>query len=187
MPRKFHLGACVAMRVLKLSQFRVLCGVHPTSASAGKRGTARYCTAARLRTVSDQSGASTPTMFASVTPFIYVAGSQSYASRTSMSAAQVRPSSVVLSYFMSISARLEGDMRTLAPYFTAAAAVVSEAHACEIVVGFRGACEISSQPTMCLPCFSTIADRKSTRLNSSHLVISYAVFCLKKKNKYTKP
>src|SRR2546426_12809496 len=29
-------------------------------------------------------------------------------------------------------------------------------------------------------------DRKSTRLNSSHLVISYAVFCLKKKKKYTK-
>src|SRR5256885_12352489 len=28
------------------------------------------------------------------------------------------------------------------------------------------------------------ADRKSTRLNSSHLVISYAVFCLKKKKKY---
>src|SRR5256885_12592505 len=27
-------------------------------------------------------------------------------------------------------------------------------------------------------------DRKSTRLNSSHLVISYAVFCLKKKKTY---
>src|SRR5256885_4818833 len=27
----------------------------------------------------------------------------------------------------------------------------------------------------------TTSDRKSTRLNSSHLVISYAVFCLKKK------
>src|SRR5256885_9694127 len=27
-------------------------------------------------------------------------------------------------------------------------------------------------------------DRKSTRLNSSHLVISYAVFCLKKKKRY---
>src|SRR5256885_2906591 len=27
-----------------------------------------------------------------------------------------------------------------------------------------------------------LPDRKSTRLNSSHLVISYAVFCLKKKN-----
>src|SRR5256885_4799796 len=30
---------------------------------------------------------------------------------------------------------------------------------------------------------STLVDRKSTRLNSSHLVISYAVFCLKKKKK----
>src|SRR5256885_9377844 len=29
------------------------------------------------------------------------------------------------------------------------------------------------------------ADRKSTRLNSSHLVIPYAVFCLKKKNNET--
>src|SRR3712207_7289955 len=29
------------------------------------------------------------------------------------------------------------------------------------------------------------ADRKSTRLNSSHANISYAVFCLKKKNKVT--
>src|SRR2546426_9366177 len=28
-----------------------------------------------------------------------------------------------------------------------------------------------------------LRDRKSTRLNSSHLVISYAVFCLKKKKK----
>src|SRR5437870_9649870 len=29
-------------------------------------------------------------------------------------------------------------------------------------------------------------DRKSTRLNSSHVAISYAVFCLKKKKKNTK-
>src|SRR5436190_11572385 len=29
-------------------------------------------------------------------------------------------------------------------------------------------------------------DRKSTRLNSSHTVISYAVFCLKKKNSFFK-
>src|SRR5256885_12773328 len=28
---------------------------------------------------------------------------------------------------------------------------------------------------------AVVSDRKSTRLNSSHLVISYAVFCLKKK------
>src|SRR2546426_6615095 len=30
-------------------------------------------------------------------------------------------------------------------------------------------------------------DRKSTRLNSSHLVISYAVFCLKKKKQVEEP
>src|SRR5256885_10903379 len=33
--------------------------------------------------------------------------------------------------------------------------------------------------------FGPAQDRKSTRLNSSHLVISYAVFCLKKKNSRT--
>src|SRR5258707_9969083 len=33
------------------------------------------------------------------------------------------------------------------------------------------------------PRFQGSSDRKSTRLNSSHANISYAVFCLKKKNK----
>src|SRR2546426_7826289 len=42
--------------------------------------------------------------------------------------------------------------------------------------------------TFCAPCAlepqdGPPPDRKSTRLNSSHLVISYAVFCLKKKKK----
>src|SRR5438309_7686161 len=32
--------------------------------------------------------------------------------------------------------------------------------------------------------YSTMGDRKSTRLNSSHSSISYAVFCLKKKKKH---
>src|SRR3989440_1640164 len=32
-------------------------------------------------------------------------------------------------------------------------------------------------------CLSALRDRKSTRLNSSHDQISYAVFCLKKKKK----
>src|SRR5437667_7735519 len=35
-------------------------------------------------------------------------------------------------------------------------------------------------------CSPTDLDRKSTRLNSSHITISYAVFCLKKKNAYHK-
>src|SRR2546430_11389151 len=34
-----------------------------------------------------------------------------------------------------------------------------------------------------MPCASPWRDRKSTRLNSSHSQISYAVFCLKKKKK----
>src|SRR5438132_7070337 len=33
-----------------------------------------------------------------------------------------------------------------------------------------------------LPLLRKLLDRKSTRLNSSHTVISYAVFCLKKKS-----
>src|SRR5438132_10201347 len=38
----------------------------------------------------------------------------------------------------------------------------------------------------CRPAAPPYRDRKSTRLNSSHTVISYAVFCLKKKKKKKK-
>src|SRR3712207_6858638 len=38
---------------------------------------------------------------------------------------------------------------------------------------------VSFAPQIAIP---PLADRKSTRLNSSHANISYAVFCLKKKN-----
>src|SRR5690554_7312305 len=43
------------------------------------------------------------------------------------------------------------------------------------------------QPSLCdqyASVSSGLKDRKSTRLNSSHVRISYAVFCLKKKKKY---
>src|SRR5256885_4073205 len=40
----------------------------------------------------------------------------------------------------------------------------------------------SVAPTARRTPISRMRDRKSTRLNSSHLVISYAVFCLKKNN-----
>src|SRR5688500_19841784 len=46
--------------------------------------------------------------------------------------------------------------------------------------GDPGPADVAYQPGC--PAFQT-EDRKSTRLNSSHLVSSYAVFCLKKKNK----
>src|SRR5689334_24480910 len=43
---------------------------------------------------------------------------------------------------------------------------------------------LAQQPQQSLPVFVGVAeDRKSTRLNSSHSSISYAVFCLKKKKK----
>src|SRR5256885_4015588 len=45
---------------------------------------------------------------------------------------------------------------------------------------FSGLCEGLARDLNGRPC---VLDRKSTRLNSSHLVISYAVFCLKKKKK----
>src|SRR5256885_7358559 len=38
-------------------------------------------------------------------------------------------------------------------------------------------------PRICWQAAWPARDRKSTRLNSSHLVISYAVFCLKKKQR----
>src|SRR5947207_9918051 len=50
----------------------------------------------------------------------------------------------------------------------------------------------SSRPSVILlevtlPDAAGIQDRKSTRLNSSHTVISYAVFCLKKKTADNRP
>ena len=45
-------------------------------------------------------------------------------------------------------------------------------------------CTYSLQYVLQMLLQMTTSDRKSTRLNSSHTVISYAVFCLKKKNKY---
>src|SRR2546426_8096141 len=47
------------------------------------------------------------------------------------------------------------------------------------IVGESGLCRFDTRRFRGLK-----GDRKSTRLNSSHLVISYAVFCLKKKKKH---
>src|SRR2546422_4490775 len=47
---------------------------------------------------------------------------------------------------------------------------------------------VKTTPTSAEACASrTAPDRKSTRLNSSHGYISYAVFCLKKKKKANQP
>src|SRR5258708_8576681 len=45
---------------------------------------------------------------------------------------------------------------------------------------------ISHENSHCLVHGHLLRDRKSTRLNSSHQIISYAVFCLKKKKKISR-
>src|SRR2546426_7115614 len=47
----------------------------------------------------------------------------------------------------------------------------------------EGHATVLGGPEVRLTWLADTLDRKSTRLNSSHLVISYAVFCLKKKKK----
>src|SRR3712207_7451637 len=51
-------------------------------------------------------------------------------------------------------------------------------------IGFAKRTEHSLAVLRELPRIAALGDRKSTRLNSSHANISYAVFCLKKKNQY---
>src|SRR5260221_5945456 len=52
----------------------------------------------------------------------------------------------------------------------------------------RGSQQRGRSRRMCVSCSCELPDsdedRKSTRLNSSHTVISYAVFCLKKKKQF---
>src|SRR3712207_7953750 len=50
-------------------------------------------------------------------------------------------------------------------------------------LGVASTCSASAAARAAEAADSSQRDRKSTRLNSSHANISYAVFCLKKKNK----
>src|SRR5437870_7329261 len=59
---------------------------------------------------------------------------------------------------------------------------------CRLVLEVSGACpsrnrNVTANRPMATPTATHGPDRKSTRLNSSHVAISYAVFCLKKKIK----
>src|SRR2546426_3624381 len=84
---------------------------------------------------------------------------------------------------------------TLFPYTTlfrsSASAIVRSSHSSRARLHVGNGSPACTSPNAS-PCTLEIAftsrpnwrqDRKSTRLNSSHLVISYAVFCLKKKKK----
>src|SRR2546430_10800461 len=67
---------------------------------------------------------------------------------------------------------------TLFPYTTLFRSVTADLHVTAAAYS-RGA------GSRCFPKRPSRSDRKSTRLNSSHSQISYAVFCLKKKKKNT--
>src|SRR5437870_9140665 len=71
---------------------------------------------------------------------------------------------------------------TLFPYTTLFRSLLAR----ELIPGARkvsGAYRRGRISECCREVSRNIQDRKSTRLNSSHVAISYAVFCLKKKKK----
>src|SRR5256885_8867593 len=72
---------------------------------------------------------------------------------------------------------------TLFPYTTL---FRSSPAAVLVFVGFgRAHAQLDGAPAFRRALDLALGDRKSTRLNSSHLVISYAVFCLKKRKEYS--
>src|SRR2546427_5620975 len=79
---------------------------------------------------------------------------------------------------------------TLFPYTTLFRSLRQERRAAAAAAGRRVAALVSTRRTRRRENRSAVSrpdpDRKSTRLNSSHSQISYAVFCLKKKKKKKK-
>src|SRR5438045_8006931 len=75
---------------------------------------------------------------------------------------------------------------TLFPYTTLFRSAAAEQNVLAIVHYFAGAGMLIRRCAAAEVRTALEEDRKSTRLNSSHLGISYAVFCLKKKKKKRK-
>src|SRR5258708_27400786 len=79
---------------------------------------------------------------------------------------------------------------TLFPYttlFRSSLAANADTPRSSMLACFEPQAESDSGPkSACKVELNTDRDRKSTRLNSSHQIISYAVFCLKKKKKRIK-
>src|SRR5437867_9785734 len=92
--------------------------------------------------------------------------------------------SILYSFFFFLTIR-QPPRSTLFPYTTLFRSHNEEAHRFEATVdGLRSLITYRRFPDGVV--LQHTEDRKSTRLNSSHRTISYAVFCLKKKNKNQK-
>src|SRR5207249_5190210 len=77
-----------------------------------------------------------------------------------------------------------GDHRDLHSFPTRRSSDLAGAKGAGGAQGAHGAKGAGGASRRCqLSTLATMRDRKSTRLNSSHVSISYAVFCLKKKNR----
>src|SRR5207245_9084718 len=107
----------------------------------------------------------------------------------------IRSRSPLLSLFLSVlflNIR-PPPLSTLFPYTTLFRSLTAAAFCAALSVGNRcrkGATRaqlpgIAASAALIAPLASPVRDRKSTRLNSSHGSISYAVFCLKKKKHST--
>src|SRR5438309_7684111 len=92
-----------------------------------------------------------------------------------------RPPRSTLFPYTTLFRSLEAEGAATAAYITAAnpGGVATSAWKNEIA----NAALVQTQTEAGYRCFEGEGDRKSTRLNSSHSSISYAVFCLKKKTK----
>src|SRR5256885_8072549 len=92
------------------------------------------------------------------------------------------PRSTLFPYTTLFRSCIDDQVHFREPGLTHKATIATESSAA--VAG--GVTSFMEMPNTIPPVFTQeLLDRKSTRLNSSHLVISYAVFCLKKKKEIT--
>src|SRR5690606_40302063 len=96
----------------------------------------------------------------------------------------VKGTMTALQQYKDLEVTLIGDEEKIRPYITSDERV-SILHTTEVIEGTDEPVRAVRRKKNASMVLMAKEDRKSTRLNSSHVKISYAVFCLKKKKKQT--